>query len=85
MWIGSDMSLSPAKELLRLLTHRLPPPDGQHHGLMLRDDDDTGLDVAVCVGTEGRCQIIHLDKEDLSVATDELAEVVIALIPPERL
>ena len=82
MTINSDKAsysgLSSARELLRLLTDRFPPPEGQHHGLMLRDDDNRGLDLMLRV--EGGGQLVHLDKEDLDKIPNELFQMITELV-----
>lgn len=60
-----------AREFLRLLGDRRPPPLGKHHALMLQDDARSGLDLLIWTGDEGH--VVHLDEEDFQ---RDLSEVV---------
>jgi len=67
-----------ARELLRLITIKLPPPEGQHHSLLLRDDNSEGLDLMLRIDDAG--MVVHLDKIGLDSSPKELMFLITKLL-----
>jgi hypothetical protein len=69
--------LKSTRELLRYLSRRIPPPVGQHHALMLPEDDRGGLVLALRI--DGAGSILCLDDADLVRDPAILVEEIVAL------
>lgn len=72
-------SLGQAREVLRLLTAREPPPGAAKHTLTI----DGGGQLVLSIMFAGRWLSFTLEEADLAKSPEQLVGEVVAMIPPE--